>query len=288
MLESYQNIPSNIDPIVFSIGSFSIRWYAVCYLVAFLFVTALVFWRVARGEDRGVLPASFGERGRRVLYFDLLWMGLFFGVILGGRLGYVLLYNPSYYLMDPLSIISPFDAVSGKYVGIFGMSYFGALIGIFVFSQIYLKLKKINFWKVADFMVPALSGAYFFGRVGNFINGEVFGRKTDFILGMRFGGETFLRHPSQLYQAFLGGIFVFAILWAVRNRKSFEGQILLTYLMLYSSARFCLEFLREPGYGEYVLNNLLTKGQLFSILMLVVSGWIYFQKRGKDAIIKIK
>ena len=277
MIELYQNIPLKIDPIAFSIGFFSVRWYAICYLLAFGFSVGLIFWRLEKGEDGNI----FGKKNiseKKELILDLLMVG-FLGMILGGRLGYVFLYSPSFFLENPLAIFSPFDPESGKYVGIFGMSYFGAVLGIVVFTYFFLRRKKIDFWKAADFFVPIFAGAYFFGRIGNFLNMELFGKKTDFFLGVRFSENAFLRHPTQLYEAFFEGIFIFILLWFFRNKPRFDGYLLILYFGLYSIFRFLIEFFREPGKNELILGDILTKGQVFSIIMLGLMFFIYFQKR---------
>lgn len=282
MFDFYQNIPQYIDPIVFLIGSFAIRWYSLSYLVGIVVVFLLLRWRIEEGEGRDIFLGS-GFKIRQNL-FDFLIV-VFWGMLLGGRLGYVLFYNFEFFRSNPLAIISPFNVENGEYVGIFGMSYHGALIGMIIFSYIFSKIKKIDFWKIADFVAPAIAGAYFFGRIGNFLNGELFGRPTDFFLGMYFSSDTFLRHPSQLYEAFFEGIVLFFALWLFRNRSKFRGQIFLFYVMGYAGFRFFLEYYRSPDQQIGLVGGIFSIGQLLSIGMLIAGIFLYFQENKKNAII---
>lgn len=283
MIEFYQNIPALLDPIALSIGSFSIRWYSLMYFFSFTLTLLLVFWRLRCGEGDNIFCKK-NINNRYGFFLDIFLIG-FSGIIIGGRLGYAFFYNPMYFIKYPLSLISPFNFETGEYIGISGMSYFGAIIGIVIFEWIYLHKNKINFWKIADFIVPAAAAGYTMGRIGNFINGELIGKKTDIFLGMNFTEDLSLRHPSQLYEAFFEGIIIFVILWLIRNKAKFDGQIVLIYFMLYSFFRYFLENIRESGAGEKIFGDILTKGQMFSIILFFICIWIYFQIRRKNAII---
>lgn len=283
MIEFYQNIPLETDPVAFSIGSFHVNWYAIMYIVAFFCSLALVFWRIKKNEDK-VFVSKKSTKEKMLFFSDLFLVG-FFGMILGGRLGYALLYEPSYFLGNPLRLFYPFDQASGEYVGISGMSYFGAVFGTIPSVYLFLRAKKMDFWKVADFAIPAISAGYIFGRIGNFINGELFGRPTLSILGMDFDGNGILRHPSQLYEAFFEGMILFAILWFLRNKSAFDGQLILFYFMAYSFFRFFMEFFREPDVGDFLFGQMLTTGQIYATLLFFGSFLLYFRKSTKGGII---
>lgn len=210
----------------------------------------------------------------------------FFSALVGGRLGYVFFYNPGFFLSNPLAVISPFDFESGNYTGIFGMSYHGALLGIIIGSYFFLKNKRIHFLAWADFVVPAAALGYFFGRVGNFLNGELYGRTTDSFLGMYFEADrTNLRHPSQLYEAVLEGLLLFVILWVLRSskwQKKFEkGFLLGVYLVGYGLLRILVEFFREPDAQIGFLFTYFTMGQLLSLVMIFAGLFLWIPKKEK-------
>ena len=272
LLAWYQHLPLDINPIAFSIGFFSVRWYGLMYLVGFAVVYRLLKFRMVKGE----FPVSTPN-----LVTDYLLVA-FFSALIGGRLGYVLFYNAQYYLANPLAIISLYDFQSGKYVGIFGMSYHGALLGIIFGSYLFLKKKKINFLEWADFVIPAAALGYFFGRIGNFLNGELYGRITGSPLGMYFGADyEHLRHPSQLYEAFLEGMLLFVILWNLRNMKFKKGTLFGIYLMGYGLVRIFAEQFRQPDPQVGFLWNHLTMGQFLSFAMTLGGAFLLVSKKGK-------
>lgn len=275
MLQFYQHLPEYLNPIAFSIGDFSIRWYSLMYLVGFAVVYWLLMYRIGRDDYLSKIfneiPNSKLENSKlkiQNLILDFL-LYAFLGLLIGARLGYVLFYNLNYYIQHPLAIISPFE--NGNFVGIFGMSYFGGLIGIIISSLIFCKIKKINFFEWADFVVPAIPAGYFFGRIGNFLNGELYGKSTDRFWGMYFG-DGILRHPTQLYEAFLEGLLLFVILWLFRNKSRFPGHLLAMYLFGYGVIRFFIEFLREQE-GATLFR--MTTGQILSVIIAIVSIAIF-------------
>lgn len=275
MLSFYQHISERINPIAFSIGSFNIRWYSMMYLVGFAAVYFLLVYRLKKNELKYF--SSFGERLRKKdenLILDFL-IYAFGGLIIGARLGHVLFYNLEYFVQTPFAIISPFD-FSGNFVGIFGMSYFGGLLGIILASILFCRKNKINFWQWADFVIPAIPAGYFFGRIGNFLNGELYGKVTDSIFGMYFSGV--LRYPTQLMEAFFEGIVLFAILWLIRNRFKFSGSSLSVYLLGYGIIRFFVEFLREPEGMPFFG---FTMGQILSLAIIIISVIIFLHKTKK-------
>lgn len=270
MIDFYQHLPEKIDPIAFSVGSFNIHWYALMYLLAFIVVYFLLLHRLKKKET------SYSKN----LIFDLL-LYLFLGLLIGGRLGYVLFYNFSYYASHPLAIISPFSSV-GSLTGIYGMSYFGGLIGAVLAGYLFCWKNKISFIKMADFIIPAIPAGYFFGRIGNFLNGELYGRATDMPWGMYFS-DGILRHPSQLYEAFFEGLVLFMILWTLRNNKKLATCYLLpaTYLFGYGFFRFFIEFFREPDPQIRLFLSFLTLGQVFSLILLILSLILCFRNYKK-------
>ena len=200
------------------------------------------------------------------LLVDFLLLS-FFAALIGGRIGYVLFYNASYFFSHPLSIIYPYDQ-KGNFIGLYGMSYHGAVIGILIASYFYLKFKKIDIFSWADFIVLAVPLGYFFGRLGNFLNGELYGRITNSTLGMYFRGDQGnLRHPSQLYEAFLEGVLLFLLLRFVKKYKFEKGTLLAAYFMGYGFFRIIGEQFRQPDLQVGFIFNYFTLGQLLSLVM---------------------
>jgi phosphatidylglycerol:prolipoprotein diacylglycerol transferase len=269
LINSYQRLPSHIDPVAFRVGAFAVTWYSLAYLAAFTVVYLLLIYRIKKKE---------GDFSREEISDFLLYAII--GLLIGARFGYVLFYDPLYFWHSPISVIWPFDA-SGNYTGIRGMSYFGGLTGIVLASLIFVRKYKTNFWKLADFVVPAIPAGYFFGRLGNFLNGELYGRVTTKPWGMYFS-DGLLRHPSQLYEAFFEGLVLFAILWVNRGNRKFSGQLLPLYLFGYGFYRFFIEFFREPDPQLGLFFGLLTLNQLFSILAMSVAAtaFFYFGRKG--------
>jgi len=272
ILNWYQQLPYYIKPIAFQIGFFSVRWYSLMYLAAFATVYLLLIFRLKHKE---------GSYSESLISSFLIYAII--GLLVGARIGYVLFYNFPYYLSHPLEIILPVSVTNYgiRVTGIYGMSYFGGLIGIILAGYIFSKKQKQNFWKLADFVIPAIPAGYFFGRIGNFLNGELYGRATQKFWGMYFPADLsgVLRHPSQLYEAFFEGLVIFIILWSVRNKSKFPGQLLLAYLFLYGFSRFQIEFFREPDHQIGLMFSFLTLGQIFSVALILAVMVIYFFKK---------
>jgi phosphatidylglycerol:prolipoprotein diacylglycerol transferase len=203
-------------------------------------------------------------------------------LLVGGRLGYVLFYNFPYFLANPIDIISPFDFSGGvHYTGITGMSFHGALIGVFLAFTYYCRKNKINLWRFTDLFAPAIPLGYTFGRIGNFLNGELYGRVTSVPWGMYFPlDETHqLRHPSQMYEAFFEGIVLFIILWNLRRFRVFDGFITVMYLIGYGIIRFFIEFVREPDAQLGFILGPLTMGQILCLIMIAGGIILLFIRR---------
>lgn len=272
----YHKIPLNIDPTAFHFGFFSISWYALMYLVGFLAVYGFLIYRVKKGELK--LDKLSDPDAQKVLILDLLII-IFLGLLIGGRLGYVFFYDLKHYLADPLEIISPFDK-AGNFIGIYGMSYHGGLIGALFAGWFFSRKKKISFWRLADFIAPAIPAGYFFGRIGNFLNNELYGRVTAKPWGMYFLNDPYreLRHPSQLYEAFLEGVVLFLILWLVRNKEGSRRNMLLLYIIGYSLMRIICEFFREPDVQIGFIFSYFTLGQFLSLVMLISASAILWKR----------
>ncbi len=269
----WNHIPEHINPNIIEIGSFQLRYYGLMYLIAFFLTYILVLYRI-KSEDY--------EYSTETIQDCFVW-GIV-GLIIGARLGYVLFYNFGYYLNHPLEVIFPFDFAGGfRYVGISGMSYHGGAIGVLLASIIFCRRHKINFWRFADLFCPAIPLGYTFGRIGNFINGELYGRITTVPWGMYFPLDPYLRlrHPSQLYEAFFEGILLFTFLWIIRKRKHFEGFLFSLYLIGYGLVRFFIEFLRDPDPQLGVVLWSFTMGQILCIIMILCGiGVIMINKKG--------
>lgn len=271
----WQHLPERLPSSIFQIGSFELRVYGLMVALAFLTVYFLVLYRVKLKET------SFSQEAVQSMFF---WAVL--GVIIGARLGYVLIYDLTYYRAHPLEILLPFartPAGGFQYTGIAGMSYHGGLIGLVIVSLLYCQKKGTDFWKLTDLFVPTIPLGYTFGRLGNFFNGELYGRPTSLPWGMYFPSDPLaqLRHPSQLYEGFFEGIFLFVILWALRNKKVFEGFTLCLYLTGYGMVRFLIEFVREPDSQLGFIWGPLTMGQILCLGMILAGAVLFGVKRKK-------
>ena len=203
---------------------------------------------------------------------------MFLGLFIGARLGYVVFYDFSYYLKHPLEIVIPFSFSNGiTFVGISGISYHGGLIGAVFAGWLYVHKIQLNPWEVIDLCFPAAPLGYTFGRLGNFINGELYGRVTAAKIGMYFplSPTKELRHPSQLYEAFFEGIVLFIVLWRVRKIKLPKGAMIALYLFGYGLVRFFIEFFREPdAHLGFVLLSF-SMGQVLCALMIASGVLLY-------------
>lgn len=258
-----------IDPIAFSLpemfgyGPFPVRWYGIAYICGFF----SGLWYMKHLIKHRNQPLS--SKALTVEHVDDLFVWVVLGVILGGRLGYVLFYNLSYFIENPENIIALWQG---------GMSYHGGMIGVIVAMFLFAWRNKLNPIDIADRVVPSVCFGLFFGRLANFINGELWGRVTDSSVGMIFPHAGNLpRHPSQLYEAVLEGIVLFLILHYVAKNNIKRYQLSGLFLVGYGTFRGLVEFFREPdahlqsGIFEWV-----TMGQLLSLPM-IVAGIILLQ-----------
>ncbi len=243
----------HIDPVLFSLGPLQIRWYGLMYVLGFLASVVLVRhqiqkFKIARMEDS----------------FENLNLVLMISLVVGGRLGYVLFYNPAYYLAHPLEIFATWQG---------GMSFHGGLAGLLVGGAIYCIRHNLSVLQTADLYVAAGPIGLGLGRLGNFINAELYGRASTVPWAMVFpGGGPEARHPSQLYEFLLEGVLLFIILWKlkdVQHRRGWPaGTILSAFLIFYGIFRIFVELFREPDAHLGFLWNAITMGQLLSLVMV--------------------
>ena len=239
----------NIDPIAFSIGPLAVRWYGLMYLAGF----AAGWWLGLRRISRNQAPVT------RVQLDDLLFL-IVLGVILGGRLGYVLFYKPGHYFSHPLEIF---------YIWQGGMSFHGGLLGVMLAMVFAARRHGIDWLRLMDFLAPLCPLGFAAGRLGNFINAELPGRVTDLPWGMVFpGAGDAPRHPSQLYQFALEGVVLFAFLWWFSSKPRARGQVSAMFLLGYGVLRFVAEFGREPDAFIGYLAFGLTMGQWLCLAMI--------------------
>ena len=243
-------IHPNFDPIAIAIGPLAIRWYGLMYLTAF----AAFWWLGTRRIAAGRAPIT------RVQFDDMLFFGIL-GVIAGGRLGYVLFYKPAYYLSHPLEIAAIWQG---------GMSFHGGFLGVLV-AMVWLARKTDRRWlDVMDFVAPLVPLGLAAGRLGNFINAELWGRVTDVSWGMVFrGGGALPRHPSQLYEMVGEGLLLFLLLWVYSAKARPRGAVSGLFLAGYGIARFACEYTREPDDFLGLLALGMSMGQWLSAPMVV-------------------
>ncbi len=239
------------DPIALQVGPLAIHWYGLMYLLGFALAWLLGRWRIRAGKTHLTMRDL-----EDIIFFGVL------GVILGGRLGYVLFYKPAYYLSHPLEIFYLWEG---------GMAFHGGLIGVIVMLYVFARKRGYRFLEVGDFVAPLIPLALAAGRMGNFINGELWGRPTDVPWGMVFpqSGDGIARHPSQLYQMGLEGLLLFVIVWIFAHRSRPVGQVSAVFLMGYGFFRFVVEFTREPDSFLGLLAGGLSMGQWLSIPMML-------------------
>ncbi len=245
-----------INPVAIEIGPLKVHWYGLMYLIAFALVWILGRYRI----KKGMIDLT------QQRFEDLIFYGVL-GVILGGRLGYVLFYQPSFYLSHPLEIFSIWDG---------GMSFHGGLIGVLLAMYLFGRKENKTFFEVADFIAPLVPLGLACGRLGNFINGELWGRPADVPWAMVFpGAGNLARHPSQLYQMMLEGILLFVILWIFSGKKRPVGQVSAVFLIGYGFFRFIAEYTREPDSYLGILALGFSMGQWLSIPMILAGISLY-------------
>jgi phosphatidylglycerol---prolipoprotein diacylglyceryl transferase len=255
------------SPIALQLGPVAIHWYGLTYLVAF----GLFIWL---GAQRVKLP-HFAQTGwtRRDVE-DLLFYGVL-GVVIGGRLGYVLFYKPGYYAANPLEIFAVWKG---------GMAFHGGLLGVLVAMAWFARSKGRPFLNVTDLIAPCVPTGLASGRLGNFINGELWGRAADPSLpwAMRFpqSGTDIARHPSPLYQFALEGLLLFVLLWWYAKKPRGLGQVSGMFLIGYGVFRFTAEYFREPDSFLGLLALNMSMGQWLCVPMVLAGAWLWWRGRG--------
>jgi len=258
-----------IDPIIFSIGPIALRWYGLMYLLGF----AGAIWL---GNKQAEKPNS-GWTKEQVS--DLLFYA-FLGVILGGRIGYVLFYHFDFFMADPLYLFKIWEG---------GMSFHGGLLGVITSLFYFSKRENKQLLAIGDFVAPLVPLGLGFGRIGNFINGELWGRVTDVPWAMVFpGGGPLARHPSQLYQAALEGFCLFIVLYVVSRKPRPLGLLSGIFLFGYGVSRFIMEFFRAPDQHleSLVTNYSLSMGQILTVPMLAFGAWFIYKALTTQVIVK--
>ncbi|MBN9420922.1 MAG: prolipoprotein diacylglyceryl transferase [Candidatus Accumulibacter sp. 66-26] len=243
------------DPIALSLGPLAVRWYGLMYLAAFL-----QFWWL--GRRRILTHPQWQKAGWTVPQLDdLLFYGVL-GVVVGGRLGQVVFYEPGYYLAHPLEVLAVWKG---------GMSFHGGFLGVLAAMALYARKTRRTWLDITDFIAPLVPLGLAFGRLGNFINGELWGRVADPALpwAMIFPHVDALpRHPSQLYQAGLEGVALFVLLWLYSGRERPRGAVSGVFLIGYGAFRFVAEYFRTPDDGIFGLSNTVSMGQWLSLPMI--------------------
>ena len=256
-----------IDPVLVSVGPFSIRWYALAYVAGILLAWRYMVWLAARNPD-GPAPGAVDE--------FVVWATV--GVVLGGRLGYVLFYKPGHFVDHPLAALAVWQG---------GMSFHGGLVGVVVALWVFARRRGLDWVALGDLVVCGVPIGLFLGRLANFVNGELYGRVTDSPLGMVFPHAGPLpRHPSQLYEAVLEGLALFAVLWwfAVRGRGlAVRGRMAGLFLAGYGIARVVAETFRQPDAHLGFLVAGTTMGQWLSVPVFLAGLWLILSSGRRDA-----
>jgi phosphatidylglycerol:prolipoprotein diacylglycerol transferase len=250
------NFPQ-IDPVAIQLGPISLHWYGLMYLVGFGSAWLLGRYRVQKGLTRVTL----------VDLEDMLFLSML-GAIIGGRLGYVIFYKTAYYLEHPAQIFYLWEG---------GMSFHGGLLGVVLILWFFARRRQYRFLELGDLIAPLVPLGLAAGRLGNFINGELWGRPTDVPWGMIFPAaqDGIVRHPSQLYQFGLEGLGLFLLVWLFARKPRPTGQVSAVFLMGYGTFRFIVEFAREPDAFLGLLVANLSMGQWLCLPMVIAGAVIY-------------
>jgi phosphatidylglycerol:prolipoprotein diacylglycerol transferase len=244
------------DPVIFSVGPLQVRWYGAMYVLGFIIGSSLL--KYLANKKFWPLPKDSIDK-----YVTWLIIGMF----LGARMFYVFLYNWEYYsanIMDALAVWKG------------GLSFHGAVVGMCIATYLFAKKNNLHFFQIADCLAVAGTQGLFFGRMGNFINGELYGRVTDSWAGIIFpGGGPFPRHPSQLYEGVLEGIVLFFIIFYLHRKQKFYGVVSAVFLLGYGGFRFIVEFFREPDAQLGYYFQYFTMGQFLCLAMIIFSYFIY-------------
>ena len=254
----------NLDPILFDLGFLVIRWYSLAYIFGIL-----IGWWLGKK----IILKKFENLNFEfnIKEFDNLITYIIISVLIGGRLGYVFFYNFSYYFLNPLDILKIWQG---------GMSFHGALLGIVLGTALFAKKNKISTFFLLDIISCVAPIGLFFGRIANFINGELVGKTTNVFWGVIFPNiDNLTRHPSQLYEAFFEGIILFILMNLIIFKKSYRiGNCSSMFLIFYGFFRIISEFFREPDVQVGYLYSLISMGMILSFLMIIIGIIIFLKK----------
>ncbi|NWF93718.1 MAG: prolipoprotein diacylglyceryl transferase [Syntrophaceae bacterium] len=254
----------DINPILLELGPIRLSWYGLMYVFGFLISYLLVRYQMKRKD--------FGISKQEV---ENLFFYLIIGLMVGARLGYVLFYDLRGYLANPLEIFAIWHG---------GMSFHGGLIGVLIVGILFCRKNHKSFWRIADLIIVTVPIGLGLGRIGNFINGELYGRVTQVPWGMIFPrGGPLPRHPSQLYESALEGGLLFLILWFFKDRKLPAGGRLALFLLFYGIFRFFVEFFREPDAHLGFIVGPFTMGQLLTVFMVAGGSVLFILLRRKTS-----
>jgi phosphatidylglycerol---prolipoprotein diacylglyceryl transferase len=256
----------NLNPVLINFGFFEVRWYSLAYIFGIL-----IGWWIAKKIIDFKIQNKIVEFDNKI--FDDLVSYIIISMIIGGRVGYIIFYNLSYYLSNPLDIFKIWQG---------GMSFHGALIGIILATYSFSKKTKVNYFFFLDIVASVAPIGIFFGRIANFINGELYGKQTDLFWSVIFPQiDKLPRHPSQIYEAFLEGIVLFFILISLVYRRTIKtGMVSALFMILYGLFRIVSEQFREPDTQVGYLFNLFSMGSILSFFM-VLAG-LFILKKAKD------
>jgi phosphatidylglycerol---prolipoprotein diacylglyceryl transferase len=255
----------HIDPVIVQIGPLAVRWYGMMYLLGFGSARFLVGYRIKASR----VSVTTDE-------IDSLFVYLILGLVLGARLGYVVFYDLSSYIRNPIEIFSIWHG---------GMSFHGGLIGSIIAGMIFTRKYKKKFWELSDLVIVTAPIGLGLGRLGNFINGELYGRVTEMPWGMVFpGGGPLPRHPSQIYEFILEGVVLFLILWSISSKGLRPGMVTASFIICYGLFRFIAEFFREPDPQIGFILGIFTMGQVLSVLMMVFGVVIVLYHTGTKTV----
>ena len=259
-------IHPQFDPVAIHIGPLAVHWYGLMYLLAFM-----QFLWLGKLRVRTLSRPGWDDK----MMDDLLFYGIF-GVVLGGRLGEVLFYNPSYYLSRPLEILAVWQG---------GMSFHGGFLGVLVAMALFARQHKLTWLQLMDFIAPLVPLGLGAGRIGNFINAELWGRPTNAAWGMVFpNADDLPRHPSQLYEFALEGLALFALMWLYSRKPRPVGAVSGLFLIGYGGFRFVVEYTRNPDDGIFGLMSFgISMGQWLSLPMVIVGLMLIIWGQRKSA-----
>ena len=248
------------DPVAISLGPISIHWYALSYLVGI----GCVWWRLNVRARMSAGRYTWNEEQVSDLVFYAV-----LGIIIGGRVGYMLFYGRDQIAENPLVILKVWQG---------GMSFHGGMLGVFIAMATYARLHKRTFFEITDYIAPSVPIALGAGRIGNFINGELPGRVTDVPWAAIYPGDIVGRHPSSLYQAFTEGLVLFCLLWLFNQKEKPKMAVSGMFLLGYGALRFITEFFREPdAHMGFVAFGWASQGQMLSMPMIIIGiGFIIY------------